>query len=220
MNTRRLVPLLLVGLGACGFPTLSYEEGDGSADGMTADGPSSDDGAPGDGSSGTEGGDGATGHDGSTTDSSMKDGAHDGPNPDEGGGGDSAMSTDSGHPVDASGDGAVNCDKDSDGHKAMGAPCNGDDCCDIDFNAKPGQTMFFPTADFCGSFDYNCNGKDDPGMAINITCGGTGLTGCSGGSAFQGNPACGTMGQFCTCMGSGALACTPQSCNSVTQSCN
>ena len=34
----------------------------------------------------------------------------------------------------------------------------GNDCCDTDANAYPGQTGWFTSADACGSFDYNCDG--------------------------------------------------------------
>jgi hypothetical protein len=71
------------------------------------------------------------------------------------------------------------------------------DCCDSDAQAKPGQTVYFPTANTCGSFDYDCDafiGKqfafpaqttcdleahsctvDRTGFAALTACGATGL---------------------------------------------
>lgn len=33
------------------------------------------------------------------------------------------------------------------------------DCCDLDPLARPGQTQYFYTANRCGNFDYNCDGR-------------------------------------------------------------
>lgn len=35
------------------------------------------------------------------------------------------------------------------------------DCCDSDPDAKPGQTQYFATKNKCGSFDYNCNKRNE-----------------------------------------------------------
>ena len=63
------------------------------------------------------------------------------------------------------------CDEDGDGHYSttLSSSCpsgrqssnKGDDCCDSDANAYPGQTDYFDSADACGSFDYDCNGTED-----------------------------------------------------------
>jgi hypothetical protein len=37
----------------------------------------------------------------------------------------------------------------------------GDDCCDLDPDAKPGQTSWFTTWSSCNNWDYNCNGQVD-----------------------------------------------------------
>jgi hypothetical protein len=36
------------------------------------------------------------------------------------------------------------------------------DCCDVDADARPGQTTYYTTANDCANFDYNCNGYGDP----------------------------------------------------------
>jgi hypothetical protein len=111
------------------------------------------------------------------------------------------------------------CDEDQDTYDARGT-CGGNDCCDTDAKAHPGQTTFFAQADACGSFDYNCNGQLDAQYPVNLTCGGTGLSGCSGGSAFLGDPGCGNSGLFATCVANGLLACQPGDETMVTQGCN
>jgi hypothetical protein len=35
---------------------------------------------------------------------------------------------------------------------------NSNDCCDIDPAAYPTQTAYFTYPDYCGSFDFNCDG--------------------------------------------------------------
>jgi hypothetical protein len=130
------------------------------------------------------------------------------------------VAVDTGTFPDATPDGPLDCDVDGDGYLAMGPPCNGQDCCDDDRNANPGQTQFFTAADACGSFDYNCDGSLEAEYAINIACKGTGLTGCKGGPAFVGDPACGTQGSFAnSCTGSGALACQPGTTTMQAQGC-
>ncbi|MCB9641858.1 MAG: hypothetical protein H6728_02165 [Myxococcales bacterium] len=42
----------------------------------------------------------------------------------------------------------------------------GGDCCDVDAQAKPGQTGYFPTANACGSFDWNCDNKATPELTV------------------------------------------------------
>lgn len=42
-----------------------------------------------------------------------------------------------------------------------GYVAQGDDCCDSDANAFPGQSMYFHTTDACGGWDYDCNGTVD-----------------------------------------------------------
>lgn len=42
----------------------------------------------------------------------------------------------------------------------------GGDCCDNDANVFPGQTQYFPTANSCGNFDYDCSGSDEESIMI------------------------------------------------------
>lgn len=41
---------------------------------------------------------------------------------------------------------------------AAGCTYDGDDCCDTDANANPGQTNYFSSVNACGSWDYDCSG--------------------------------------------------------------
>ena len=62
----------------------------------------------------------------------------------------------------------VTCtDSDDDGYGVCpncnidhGCTYDGDDCCDTDANANPGQTAYFTSTNACGSWDYNCDGSD------------------------------------------------------------
>ncbi|MCB9644963.1 MAG: hypothetical protein H6728_17975 [Myxococcales bacterium] len=47
-----------------------------------------------------------------------------------------------------------------------GMVTNNLDCCDQDKDANPNQTGFFGVANKCGSFDYNCDGKETPTAPI------------------------------------------------------
>jgi hypothetical protein len=66
-------------------------------------------------------------------------------------------------------------DEDGDGYGAMplihcdleaappvGYVETGGDCCDADANAHPGELAYFTTASLCGSFDYDCDGAEQP----------------------------------------------------------
>jgi hypothetical protein len=116
---------------------------------------------------------------------------------------------------DASADGSA-CDQDHDGFRALA--CGGTDCCDTDALARPNQTAYFTTADACGSFDYNCNGHDDPEFAENLACSGTVLS-RQGGSGFIGTEMCGQSGPYGTCMAGGVLGCAPGGITTQTQAC-
>jgi hypothetical protein len=130
-------------------------------------------------------------------------------------------------PADASGedvheagvDAPPVCDFDLDTYHATGGTCGGNDCCDTDRNAHPGVTAFFTQADDCGSFDYDCNGKQDPQYATSVACGGTGVTGCTGGPGFLADPGCGNTAPYYTCVANGLLACKPGSPITLTQGC-
>jgi hypothetical protein len=95
-----------------------------------------------------------------------------------------------------SADGGDPCDRDGDGHRAIGATCGGDDCCDYDGRAFKGQTAFFATPNVCESFDYDCDGKlteEFPTVACKL-----GFFTCSG-DGFQSATPCGQSNEFVSC---------------------
>jgi len=221
---RALATLAVVGLfAACGFPGVSYEPPDaGDAAShpdspVSGEGSSGDDGTTGDGAG--PGDDGEASSDSSSGgDTGMGDtGAVDSPvdvveEPPADSGGDAR---------DATGDAPIVCDVDMDTYKAEGATCGGNDCCDTDNQAHPGQTSYFTAPDKCGSFDYNCSGSNEPQYPGNLKCGGTGATGCTGGSAFIGAaPSCGMTGLYGTCVPNGLLACQQGNEVSLAQGCH
>jgi hypothetical protein len=117
----------------------------------------------------------------------------------------------------SSGDAAIDpCDQDGDGHKAMGLTCGGDDCCDADPNAYPGQTAYFTTPTACGGYDYDCDGVATPqyGMA---NCQSSVLS-CSG-DGFNQITACGVEASFSVCASSGLLSPCTASVGTLTQAC-
>jgi hypothetical protein len=89
------------------------------------------------------------------------------------------------------------CDVDQDGFKSASAACGGTDCCDTDGRAFPGETTFYTTPDTCGSFDYDCNGANDPEFnKVDCTLG---VFVCNGSGFAQAPPACGVAATFDTC---------------------
>jgi hypothetical protein len=96
----------------------------------------------------------------------------------------------------------VLCDED------MGHAVRMGDCCDSDERARPSQTSFFPTADACGSYDYDCNTSSElEGPSLN-TCPDDCSGPCGGPSFRQGwvgaVPACGEVASWtdtCTSFG-------------------
>lgn len=215
---RALATMAVVGLfAACGFPGVGYEPPDGGDDASRPDSPVSGEGSSGDDAraDGTSSGDdGETSSGGDTgTDTGAVDSANDVVDDHPGDSGGDAR--------DATGDAPPVCDFDMDTYKAEGATCGGNDCCDTDNQAHPGQTTYFTGTDACGSFDYNCSGSPEPEYPGNLKCGGTGATGCTGGSAFIGPaPSCGTMGLYGTCVANGLLACQQGNEMMVTQGCH
>jgi len=195
---RRALCVLAVLAAACSFPGVTYSNGSGS------DGSAGDDGgqpeasaAEGSTEASTEGG--MQGDDGSVDGSGLVDVVDE-------------------YVFEAAPDAPV-CDQDEDTYQASSTQCSGNDCCDKDSHAHPNETGYFTAPDNCGSFDYDCDGTLEPEYPVNITCGGTGLTGCTGGSGFTGAPQCGESGPYGTCMGSGALKCTVQGITMVVQAC-
>ncbi len=165
---------------ACGFPTLSYEDEGGASSGGMGDGSSHADGSGGDGGSdGTSSADGEPGGDAASDVSTSGDSPTD------------AASQDSAAMPDA---GCVSpCDCDNDTYMAMS--CGGNDCCDTDPNAHPGQTSFFPSEDDCHSYDYNCDTMQEMEWGA-FSCA-PGVTGCTPTSGFVGGvPGCGVPEQW------------------------
>jgi hypothetical protein len=106
------------------------------------------------------------------------------------------------------------CDLDQDGYKSMEGACGGNDCCDYDSRANPGDTAYYTSADACGSFDYDCNGQDD--LEYGRASCQLGFFSCSGNGFDQAPPACGVSATYDTC--DYFVACyTTQS--SVTEGC-
>jgi hypothetical protein len=89
------------------------------------------------------------------------------------------------------------CDQDGDGHAARGG-CEGDDCCDTDARAHPGDLVYFDAEDACGSFDYDCNGTDDPQYPV-ANCQLDFFGGACGGDGFAATTACGATADYTTC---------------------
>ena len=118
-------------------------------------------------------------------------------------------------PVDAAAP-ADQCDRDHDGHRAVGGVCGGDDCCDSDANAFPGQTAFFASENACGNFDYDCDGKQaiqTPRAACHVT-----NFACVG-DGFGSDTDCGDDEDFFTCDFAGLL-CVPKKAPKKQQLCH
>jgi hypothetical protein len=195
---------------ACGFPTLSYSD-----DGGTS---SSGSGGSGGSSGGSSGGMHDAASDGAVTGDGSSGGVGDGASGD--GREDSNASNDSSTPPpDAGGDGSIDCDHDHDGYISNSAQCGGNDCCDTDPNAHPGQTDFFPSADGCMSFDYNCDGTlETEWGAFSCT---PGVTGCTPTSGFVGGvPGCGVAEQWTGTCKNMVTSCQPGTTISQTQACH
>jgi hypothetical protein len=222
MLGRRLLPALAVAgffavAGACSFPDVSYGTGDAgratdayvSPDGYVApgddtgttgsDGPPGDDAASGVDGASSSGGDATPGTDGSTgSDSSANDGSSvkdAPPDPD-----------------------VLNCDKDNDTFRAAGPPCNGNDCCDTDSNAHPGQGGYFTSEDNCHDWDYNCDKSTEEEWGM-WGCSGLGLA-CTPTAGFIGSPPeCGLSAPWSDDCG-GAVTCGPNTTSSNPQACH
>jgi len=119
------------------------------------------------------------------------------------------------------------CDQDGDGYK--NAMCGGNDCCDTDGKAHPGQTGWFTVQDHCSSFDYDCDGKEEHEYPASLTCGYVWSLGCiptcSGTSCVCGgtacstgyvgpDPGCGVGAEYDQCQPANAFSCTPKSIDS------
>ncbi len=95
----------------------------------------------------------------------------------------------------------MSCDADDDAYLAMTDGCGGTDCDDTDPTVFPGQTVFFPTATAAGSFDYDCDGVEQPLYPSQCSCPGEVLLGAAGAVA------CGEIGVRHPCVvGTGMCA--------------
>lgn len=117
-----------------------------------------------------------------------------------------ATRTDADTKTDAAG--CSSCDCDQDGFFRRGGGCDGGpgavyDCDDDDKLIKPSQGFvddFQWSSGHPIAYDWNCDGHVDRAYATNLKCGGTVLTGCTGGQGFQGNgPGCGSPGDYFEC---------------------
>lgn len=125
------------------------------------------------------------------------------------------------------------CDEDGDSYLSM--RCAGTDCCDIDSAAHPGETQWFTQADACGSFDYNCDGKQESEYPASLTCGYVWSVGCipycagascvcGGASCSTGyvgpDPGCGKSAEYDQCQPANVFSCSPKAiAPSQTQAC-
>jgi hypothetical protein len=85
---------------------------------------------------------------------------------------------------------------DGDGHRAVGSVCNGDDCCDYDPHAFPGEKNLYDHPSVCGSFDYDCDGQQAPQTGI-VNCS-LGFFSCSG-DGFKAATPCGSTQAYESC---------------------
>jgi hypothetical protein len=88
------------------------------------------------------------------------------------------------------------CDLDQDGFRASGT-CGGTDCCDYDGRAYPGEKSFYATPDACGSFDYDCDTKNEP-QYTTVNCQ-FGVFTCNGDGFDKTPPPCGVVATFDSC---------------------
>jgi hypothetical protein len=102
--------------------------------------------------------------------------------------------------IDDGGEAGDPCDQDGDGHRSNASGCGGDDCCDMDRTAHPGQTSYFATRDACGNYDYDCNGKEDIESGV-ANCS-LGFFACNG-DGFDSFTVCGVTASYTTCAYSG-----------------
>ncbi|MGH7293696.1 MAG: hypothetical protein ACRELB_02130 [Polyangiaceae bacterium] len=204
---RKLVTFAVVSLlGACSFPQVSYDTGEGGADASQGDG-SHDGSASGGGDAGPDsGGDGFAGDDGQA--------ASDAPS------GDAPGDAVDDYVFEAAADAPV-CDQDQDTYDAKGGTCGGLDCDDTDKHANPGVTTYqtYP-AHPPSSGDWNCDGKVVMQFPESFNCGLLAGSACAGKSGFTDTPGCGqTSANFITCKVSTALLCVVDTTTSNTQGC-
>jgi hypothetical protein len=108
--------------------------------------------------------------------------------------------------IDAAG--CQSCDCDDDGYFRRGGGCDGGpgtvyDCDDTDRYINPARDFandFTWTSTHPIAFDWNCSGVVERSYATGLKCGGTVITGCTGGPAYQGaGPGCGNSADYFEC---------------------
>jgi hypothetical protein len=165
----------------------------------------------------TGGGGTTTGHGGATAGGAGHGGAtaHGGGGAGQGGTTTTSAGGGAGHTGGAAGQGgapACTTDKDGDSYVSKAA-CNGPDCDDANGAVHPDQKTFFSKPRAGGSYDYDCNGKEDPDPTQlfkatgNVACA---LTDCNVLAVPEGygtNASCGATDYYYKC---GGLPCQPK----------
>ena len=189
---------------ACTFPDVAFAPADGGGGGGEA-GP---DGNGGGTDSGKDGSQGVV--DASVIDSALVE---------------AATRSDADTKIDAAG--CVSCDCDNDGYFSRDGGCEGGpgavyDCDDSDKFISPAQGFvaeFTWTSVHPLAYDWNCDGTVQRAYPTNLSCGGTIITGCTGGQGFQGSgPNCGNSADYFECKGVNGL-CVAAKLDTRTQLC-
>ncbi|HJK96023.1 MAG TPA: hypothetical protein RMF84_02320 [Polyangiaceae bacterium LLY-WYZ-14_1] len=103
------------------------------------------------------------------------------------------------------------------------------DCCELDANTRPGQDQFFAEANYCGSYDYDCDGEEtlrfeepaicDPPVDCRLSSVESRVT--DAGWVWGNTPPCGDQGLYGNegdaC--GGFLVCIPEDPGLLTQTC-
>jgi hypothetical protein len=202
---RRKLPAVVVALflGACAFPDVTYDAGEGPIEASPVE-TSVGDVAPPSGDSGM-GSDVATGRD-STTDI-PETSTFDAPLPPA-----------DAYVFEASPD-APACDQDQDTFLAIGGSCGGTDCDDEDPRAYPNEPNYLtavPRATTMG--DWNCNHVIEKLYPTKVDCS-TSIGSCDSVSGFTDDPACGTAGTFVQCMTMNVIFCVVGASSMQVQAC-
>ncbi len=103
-------------------------------------------------------------------------------------------------PCDCDDDGfaALDCPKDPSTITGSNGPLKPGDCDDLDPRRFPGQTFRDEYLDDMADGDWDCNGVVETSVPT-IDCGGTGVTGCTGGQGFAGARPCGMKWHISEC---------------------